>query len=330
MTTTPQTNATLQEIAQVILDSDDFVICGHVSPDGDCLGSQLALWHVLEALGKRASCVLVRDEPFETGLDFMPGIPEMVPVQGFNGTCKTFVGVDVPNRERIGDAVRLLDASEVSITLDHHASETTMCDHVYVDPDSASASMIIWELAKILMRKPPLDAALCCYVGLATDTGGFRFQNCDVRAFEVASELVEHGVDPAYVAKWVFQTRSRASLMLEALVIDRMEVIAGGQAVISWVDKADFNRLGAMKADAEPLIDCIRMLEGIRVACILREQDDFVRGSFRSKDETDVSALARELGGGGHKAAAGFTLFMTLEEAKKLVNDKLVKLLEEA
>jgi len=180
------------------------------------------------------------------------------------------------------------------------------------------------------MSKPPDDTVLCCYVGLATDTGGFRFQNCDVRAFEVASELVEHGVDPAYVAKWVFQTRTRASLELEALVIERMDVIANGEAVISWVDSSDFERLGAMKADAQPLIDCIRTLEGIRVACILREQDGHVRGSFRSKDETDVSLLARELGGGGHKAAAGFTLHMTLSEAMKLVGEKLVALLDEA
>lgn len=330
MTITPQTNATLQDIAQIIRDSDDFVICGHVSPDGDCLGSQLALWHVLKALGKRASCVLVRDEPLEKGLDFMPGVQEMVPVQSYDGACQTFIGVDVPIRERVGDAVKLLDASSTSITIDHHAADTTMCEHVYVDPDSASASMIVWELAKLLMSKPPVECVLCCYVGLATDTGGFRFQNCDVRAFEVASELVEHGVDPAYVAKWVFQTRSRASLQLEALAIDRMKIIADGQAVISWVSVADFERLGAVKADAQPLIDCIRMLEGIRVACILREQDGHVRGSFRSKDETDVSLLARELGGGGHKAAAGFTLHMSLEEAFELVSAKLVGVLNGA
>lgn len=330
MTTTKQTNATLQEIAQVMLGSDDFVICGHVSPDGDCLGSQLALWHALKSLGKRATCVLVRDEPIEIGLDFMPGIEAMVPAACFSGACETFVGVDVPNRDRIGDAVKLLDVAKTTITVDHHASETTMCDHVYVDPDSASASMLVWELVKLLCQNPPFESALCCYVGLATDTGGFRFQNCDVRAFQLASELVGYGVQPAHVAKWVFQTRSEASLRLEALVIERMRVFAHGQAVISWVDKADFERMGAIKADAQPLIDCIRMLAGVRVACILREQDDCVRGSFRSKDDTDVSELAREFGGGGHKAAAGFTLHLPLEQALSLVGEKLQALLSEA
>ena len=109
-----------------------------------------------------------------------------------------------------------------------------------------------------------------------------------------------------------------------------MKVFADGQAVISWVDRADFERLGAIKADAQPLIDCVRKLAGVRVACMLREQDDCVRGSFRSKDDTDVSQLAREFGGGGHKAAAGFTLHLPLEQALSLVGEKLQTLLSEA
>lgn len=327
MTITPQTNATLADIAEVIRANDDFVLCGHVSPDGDCLGSQLALWNTLKALGKRATCVLVRDEPVEAGLVFLPGSEEMVPVERYDGPCSVFVGLDVPIRSRIGRAVELLDRSETSITIDHHAVDTTMCDHVYVDPDSASSTMLVWELAKLLMEKPPVETALCAYTGLVTDTGGFRFQNCDTRSFEVASELVEYGVDPAYVAMWVFQTRSLASLKLEELVIGRMRVIAGGQAVLSWTERADYERLGAVKEDADPLIDVIRTLAGTRVACVLREQQENIRGSLRSKDDTDVSVLARELGGGGHRAAAGITLTIPLAEAIDLVSDKIEELL---
>ena len=327
MTTTPQTNASLEEIAQVIRDNDDFVLCGHVSPDGDCLGCQLTLWHALLAMGKRASCVLVRNEPIEGDLEFLPGISEMVPAELYEGPCEVFIGLDVPNRERIGSAVRLLDRSRLSITIDHHSAEMRMCDFAYVDPDMASASMIVWELVKLLVEEPPKESALCAYTGLVTDTGGFRFQNSDARAFEAASELVEYEIDPAFVAKWVFQTRSLASLQLEALVIGRMRVLADGQAVLSWVCKDDLERFGAVKADSDPLIDCIRSLAGVRVACILREQDDYIRGSLRSKDETDVAALARKLGGGGHKAAAGITLHMTMDEAIEHVGEKIVELL---
>ena len=315
MTTTPQTNSTFEQIAQVIRDNDNFVICGHVSPDGDCLGSQLALWHVLRAMGKTAACVLAQDDPIGLSLSFLPGIDTMVPAASFEGHCDVFIGVDVPNRERIGDAVRMLDRARTSITIDHHASDTTMCEHVYVDPDSASASMLVWEVVKLLVQTPPMESATCAYTGLVTDTGGFRFQNSDERAFEAAGELVAFGVNPAYVSTQAFQNRTFASLKLEALAIERMKLFADGQAVVSWIGQGDFEKLGASKADAEPLIDAIRALHGTRVACMLREQDGLVRGSLRSKDETDVSVLARGLGGGGHAGAAGFTLKMPLDEA---------------
>lgn len=330
MTITPQTNATLADIAQVILDNDDFVLCGHVSPDGDCLGCQLALWYALKALGKRAACVLVRDEPIEAGLQFMPGIGEMVPADRYSGPCEVFVGLDVPTRERIGAATTLLDKSKTSITVDHHAADSTMCDHVHVDPDCASASMLVWDLVKLLMDEPPHESALCAYVGLLTDTGGFRFQNSDARAFEVASELVEIGVDAAEVAVWVFQSRPLASLKLEGLTIERVILLAGGAAAISYVTQDDFERLGATKADAEPLVDCVRSIAGTRIACMLREQESNVRGSLRSKDETDVSLLAREFGGGGHKAAAGFTLNMPISQALEHVSGKIVDLLKDS
>ena len=327
MTTTPQTNATLAEIAQVVRDNDDFVICGHVSPDGDCLGSQLALWHAMRALGKRATCLLVRDEPVGVALAWLPGIDEMVPAALFDGPCDVFFGVDVPTRERIGDAVSILDRAKTSVTVDHHAAETTMCEHVHVDPDSASASILVWELVKLLCDESPSECALCAYTGLVTDTGGFRFQNSDVRAFAAASDLIAHGVDPAFVATSVFQNRTLPSLKLEALVIERMGIVADGGGAISWIASADMERLGAVKADAEPLVDCIRSLSGTRVACILREQDGMVRGSLRSKDDTDVASLARELGGGGHRAAAGLTLDMPLDEAIEFMSVKISDLL---
>lgn len=327
MAVTPQTNATIADLAGIIRECDDFVICGHVGPDGDCFGSQLALFHVLKAMGKRATCVLVRDEEPAASLAFMPGMELMVPATSYDGPCKTFIGVDVPTRDRIGEAAcRLLDRADVSITIDHHASDVTMCQHVFVDPDVAAAAMLVWDLAKLLVDEPPLDSAVCAYVGLVTDTGGFRFQNTDSRAFDVAAELVAYGVDPSVVATNVFQNRTMASLRLEALTVDRMLVICDGKASMSWVTNADLERFGADKSDVEPLIDTVRALDGTVVACMLREQDGCVRGNLRAKDDTDVSELARQLGGGGHKAAAGFTLDMPILDAVEFMKPLIANL----
>ena len=255
MTTTPQTNTTFEEIAAILNEGDNFVICGHVGPDGDCLGSQLAMWHALRAMGKSATCVLVKSDPIPADLAFMPGIEQMVPACDFKGTAQVFLGLDVPSRARVGEAAcEILDACETSITIDHHAVEEPMCQYVYVDPDSASASMLVWEVVKHLVDKPPVESAFCAYVGLMTDTGSFRYQNADARAFECASELVAHGADPAQAAKCAYQNRSLASIKLEAAMASRIELLCGGEVALSHITRNDMQELAAVKADAEPLI----------------------------------------------------------------------------
>ena len=327
MTVTPQTNTDLASIAEALKAHDDFVVCGHVSPDGDCLGSQLGLAAALKGLGKRVTCLLAKDEPIDERLAFLPGAAELVPAASFDGRAQVFVGVDVPTRERIGEAAAALrDGCELAVTVDHHAVDEAMSDLVYVDPDVASTTMLVWELAGLLGADRAGDVALCCYTGLVTDTGRFQYQNTDAAALAAASAMVAAGADAAGVAREIFQSRSLPSVELEALAVERMRFGADGGWALSWVMRDDFDAVGAVKADAEPLIDALRSLRGVRVACMLRDQGDSVRGSFRAKDGTDVAALARTLGGGGHRAAAGFTVSGPMEAAV----ERIGALLDEA
>lgn len=324
MTVTPQTNTDLASIADALRANDDFVICGHVSPDGDCLGSQLGLAAALKALGKRVTCLLAKDEPIDERLVFLPGAADLVPADRFDGAARVFVAVDVPTRERIGDAAAALrDACDLAVTVDHHAVDSVMSDLVYVDPDAASTTMLVWELAELLGVDRSGDVALCCYTGLVTDTGRFQYQNTDAAAMRAASEMVEAGADPAPVSRAIFQNRSLPSVRLEGVAVERMVFGCAGAFALSWLTRQDFEATGAVKADAEPIIDALRSVSGVRVACMLREQGGVVRGSLRAKDETDVAAIAREFGGGGHKAAAGFTLSCSIDEARDLVDRTL-------
>lgn len=323
----PQTNCTLAEVANRMRELDDFVVCGHVSPDGDCLGSQLALAAALRRLGKRVTCVLVKDEPVEVNLlRVLDGAQDLVFAGAYKGAPGAFVGVDVPTRERIGEAAcALLDQAIFSFTIDHHAVDTTMCDMVYVDPDAASTTMLIWELAGYLGVERTGAVANCCYTGLVTDTGRFQYQNTDERCMSLAAEMVAAGADPASVSREVFQNRTYASMRLEATAIMRAEFSEDGATALGYLTREDFARFGAQKSDAEPVIDALRRIEGVRVACMLREQEDCIRGSLRAKDDTDVSAIARTFGGGGHVAAAGFTLHCTLDEAVAQVRAALAE-----
>ena len=323
MAVTPQTNATLEDIARELLSHDNYVICGHVSPDGDCIGSQLGLAWALRQAGKNVACVLARDEPVDVNLAFLPGAGELMWAGAYEGPCDSFVAVDVPTPERLGDGAALQKRASFTVTVDHHAVPEAMSLLSYTDPDAASTTMLIWELAGLMGIDRDRLVSTCCYTGLMTDTGRFQHQNADAAAFEAATEMVAAGAAPAEVARHIYQNRSLASIQLEGIAVRHMALSADGEAVLSWLSLDDFASCGAVKPDAEMLIDFLRSIRGVRVACMLREQAGEVRGSLRAKDGTDVAAIAREFGGGGHTAAAGFTLHESLAEGVATIAARL-------
>ena len=148
------------------------------------------------------------------------------------------------------------------MTVDHHAADFAMTALAYVDPDAASTTVLVWELAGLLGADRAGDVATCCYTGLVTDTGRFQYQNTDAAALRAAAEMVEAGADPAAVSRAVFQNRSVPSALLEARAVERMRLCVGGAAALSWLSQADFEALGAAKADAEPAVDALRSVRG--------------------------------------------------------------------
>lgn len=327
----PQTNVSLEDMARRMKEYDQFVLCGHVNPDGDCLGSQLALSLALRSLGKRVTNVLVNPDSIERGLRFLPGASDMIAAEDYEGPVQAFIACDVPVVSRIGAAARLQRQAQVTFTVDHHASDAVMSEYNYIEPEAPACGMLVWSLIKELGVVPSPEMALCCYTALMTDTGRFQYQNTTSEAFRFAMEMIDAGADPALASQEAYQRRSFASLKLEEAMLSNMRMADSGVWVMSHVTLADFTRFGAVKADAEPLINVLRSLDGVSVACILREHEECVRGSLRAKDDViDVSALARRIGGGGHKAAAGFTFEGTLEEALGVIPGMLDEFLSES
>ena len=321
MALTPQTNISLEELAEKLLQLDDFIICGHENPDPDCIGSQLALAHALKQRGKSVRCVLAKSDPLPSRLSFLPEADCMIPACEVEGEYDVFVGVDVPNRQRMGEqASALRNRAAFSFTIDHHACDEPMCDFVYCDSAAAATALIIWRLAGLLGVSREGHLAQACYTGLVGDTGGFRYQNTDVHSFELAAEMVRSGANPADTSLHLFQSRTPQALGLEGLALSRMRTGAGGAYAISWLTWEDFRRLNAAKSDSDGIIDTLRSLDGVRVAALLRESDTALRGSLRSKDAFDVSVLANGWNGGGHAGAAGFTLHGCLADELAVVD----------
>lgn len=324
-----QTNSTLAEIAKRISAFASFALCGHIGPDGDSLGSMLALAGGLRQQGKQVTCLLARDDALVDDFSYLEGSDALIPASKFDEAVDCFIAVDVPTRERLADAAEILDRASFSIVIDHHESSIRLGDLNYTVIDAASTSMLIWELLKELGASPTPAIATCAYTGLMTDTGRFQYQNADSAAFLAAAEMVAAGARPDEVSRCIYQNRSLASVCLEACATNRMKLLQRGSIALSWLTLSDFNECFAVKSDSEPIIDTLRSLKGVRVACVLREQDGEVRGSLRAKDDTDVAAVARELGGGGHRAAAGFTLHHDIDSSVALVERRLLLLAEE-
>lgn len=318
---TPQTNITLAEMAEQLMAFSSFAICGHVNPDGDCLGSELALAHALKSQGKSVVCLLAKPEAIPHNLEFLPGSEWLIYPESCPDAPECFIGVDVPTAERLGEAAELLKKASASFTIDHHASESTYAEKVYVDPDSPSASMIVWDLI-CKMSAQSKEAALCALTGVITDTGRFAHQNTTPGAFLAAANMMEQGADPTIIAREFFQNRRLQSIRLEQVMYSHMNLCEQGAFAYSWLANSDFTTCDAVKADAEPFIDSLRDIEGVQVALILKENSDgTVRGSLRAKDSTNVAQIARHYDGGGHVAAAGFTYKGSLKEAIKEVPD---------
>lgn len=312
---TPQTNTTLDEIAEELMRLDDFIICGHVNPDGDCLGSQLALMHALRKLGKNAHCVRARADDLPLNLMFMPGMNEVIHSAAYDDYPRVFIAVDVPTPDRLGSAERLHRTAKYTFTIDHHACDKSMAAYNYVEPEAPATALLIWEIAK-RMNAVDEKVAQCALTGLITDTGRFAYQNTNAESFRAAAEMMEAGADPALVNREFFQNRSLPSIRLERIVLERMQLFVDDEFAFCYLTMEDFKECKASKPDAEMLIDTLRNIRGVRVALILRQEHQLkIRGSLRAKDDTDVAQVARYFGGGGHRAAAGFTYEGTLNEA---------------
>ncbi|MGI6216717.1 MAG: DHH family phosphoesterase [Coriobacteriales bacterium] len=317
-------NSTFEEMVEYIKDEQSFAVCGHVNPDGDCIGSVLAMTCALRQAGKNAVPLLANSSPVPAKYGFLDGSEDFMHASHYKEDPDVFISVDTPFGDRMGEGLEVMGRAKKVVQIDHHPGDGVDRGLFHIDTSSASASMLVWEFAVALLGTPDVNIATACYTGLLTDTGRFQFQNTDARALNCASQLVSAGTDPALVATEVYEMRPLPSLQLEGRLISRIEFTSGGRIAWSWVEDADYVELGAKKEDTEGLVDVVRSVEGIDIAVLVRGRSNSVRCSIRAKRDLDVSVIASKFGGGGHKAASGFTVPGTLDK----VRDELVDTFE--
>jgi bifunctional oligoribonuclease and PAP phosphatase NrnA len=281
-----------------------FCVVGHIRPDGDCIGSQLGLTLALRDQGKKVTCW--NEDRLPLKLAFLD--PEHLvqkPHPGVAFDC--VIATDAASFERLGKTGSAIGKRKLFINIDHHASNTRYADLNWISDREASSGELIFRLLKAANWPITPPIADCLFTAVSTDTGSFQYPNTRPSTYNVAGELVKRGANLAKICDEVYQSYplSRARLLQHAY--NRFRLTHDNQIAYLWLKKADFIRTGADTDDSEGLIDHIRAIEPVIVACVFEElEPELTRISLRSKSEkVNVNEIAAMFGGGGHRAAAG-------------------------
>ena len=299
----------LESVAAELRGADRFLLTTHENPDGDALGSLLAMHSILGALGKDSVMFLASKEfPLPVEYRFLP-LEEVFHEAPVDLADRVVVFLDCGNIDRMPVEWLQNDDNRV-LNIDHHHDNTRFGTVNLVDVDASCTAEIVFDLAELLGVEMTADIADALYVGLVTDTGKFMYENTDARSHRMAAALVDAGVDVNDVYRRLYEHVPIEKLKLVSRALENIEIYDGKLAV-TYISSADYEATGADEALTEGIIDHLRTLDGMSVAAVIRDQRETGRAerkvSLRSTDgQIDVSAIARKNGGGGHQRAAGF------------------------
>lgn len=316
----------LEELVGVINQYKDITVIGHINPDGDTLGSTLALGLGLQQLGKQV--VMINEDKVPEVYQFLPGALDVVqPLEEYLKD-RLVIFVDCTDTRRSGESVaNLLEKSSCVLNIDHHISNEMFGKYNYVDSQAAATGIIIWELLKQLKIKANSQMATCVYVALVTDTGSFRYSNTNAMCHLVAAELFQCGIDQETVNIELYEEVPLKGLELIKLGLKNLHVSADGK--VAWIvfSQETMNKLEAGDEHLEGVVNYAKSVKGVEVGILFREVDnELTKVSLRSKSFVNVSQLAAHFGGGGHIRAAG----CRVKEAIDLTVEKVVRAALEA
>ncbi len=303
--------------------SRKIAVCGHLRPDGDCIGSQVAFCRFLRSQGIKAK--MIRTDPVPRNLESFVADTPWVDEKDFDPAGWEAVTVDCADASRIGKALRA-KLPNTLFNVDHHISNPEYAEHNLVMPHSCATAEILAELFLAVGHEPDTTSANALYVGIATDTGQFRFPSTTTRTFEICCHLCEFGANPARVATLLYEQESLGRMQLLQSYLATLELCLNGTVCTGCIRDGEYERTGTSKEDSEGFVDYARSIEGVRIGVFLEENKGVIKGSLRSKDPVyRVDTIAQRFDGGGHACAAGFRVESTIDEFRPT----LVTILEE-
>jgi phosphoesterase RecJ-like protein len=289
------------------------VIGTHLNPDGDALGSALAMSHYLDGIHKDHA--LVCHHPAPRNLEFLPGIERVQ--QSAEGEFDLGIILDLDAYDRLGDTAPIFDRCPRTIVIDHHVPIQKPGDVRIIDTTAAATALILGRLFREMGAEFTPAISTCLLTGIVTDTGSFRYRNTSAEALSLSAFLLEHGGDINKVSEEIFQRKPLGGTRLLGHMLDTMRLAAENRIAYGVLTQADFADTGALDQDTEGFVNEMLFIDTVQIAALLREvSEGTIRCSIRSRNHLDVAAVARIFGGGGHKNAAGCTFYTSVPDAE--------------
>lgn len=316
---------TLDEILEEIKKAESIVILTHESPDGDAMGSSLAMKLMLQELNKQSDVIIPE---YPRMFQFLPSAND-IKMDSERKKYDLAISVDSGNLKRLAKN-EYFENAQKTIVIDHHGSNNMYGDLNYVNPASPACCEILISMAEYFGVTITKEIGTCIMTGIITDTGGFRYSGITPDTFEYTAELIRVGVDIPDIYKRTMGTKTKANFELTKRVIDRMELLEDGKVSFSYMTSQDEREVNAESGDHDGLVNIGKDIEGVQVAIFIRqkEDEDVYKVSLRSEDGINVSDICLLFGGGGHARAAGALVKGTIQEVKEKLMKEIKKWME--
>lgn len=303
---------TLDNILEEINKANSIVILTHENPDGDAMGSSLAMYQALKNYGKDVDIVI--PEHSRT-FNFLPAVDE-IKVEG-KEEYDLAIAVDCATIKMLNGFSNYFENAKFRISIDHHSTNSMFGDLNYVNPEAPACAQILIVILNYFKMEITKEIGTCILAGIITDTGGFKYSGVNAETFEFVSWILETGVNVSTVYRKVLQTKTRSSFELARIAANRLEFFYDNKVVFTYITSEDEEKVNAEIGDHEGIVEVGRDIEGVEVSIFVRETAKGCKISTRSNDYVDVSDMCLLFGGGGHQRAAGCLMQGNIEDVKE-------------
>ena len=305
--------STLDNILEEINKAQSIVILGHENPDGDAIGTALALYNSLKQYGKKPDIIIPE---YPQVFDFLPGADEIKKESDVE-KYDLAISVDCATMKMLNGFSKYFENAKTKVVIDHHSTNTMYGDINFVNPDAPACAQIMLVILENFGIEITKEIGTCILTGIITDTGGFRYQGVTAETFEFVAWLLNKGVNVSKVYKQVLQTKTKPNFELHRIANNRLEFLEDGKIAYTYITEEDEKKVNAKNGDHEGIVEVGRDVEGVEVSIFVRETEKGCKVSMRSNEYVNVSDVCLMFGGGGHQRAAGALIQADLEQVKE-------------